>query len=462
MEHVIGGKFKLGRKIGSGSFGELYLGVNVQSGEEVAIKLESVKTKHPQLHYESKLYMLLQGGTGVPHLKWFGVEGEYNVMVIDLLGPSLEDLFNYCNRKFSLKTVLMLADQLINRVEYMHSRGFLHRDIKPDNFLMGLGRRANQVYIIDYGLAKKYRDLQTHKHIPYRENKNLTGTARYASVNTHLGVEQSRRDDLESLGYVLMYFLRGSLPWQGLKAGTKKQKYDKISEKKMLTSIEVLCKSYPSEFISYFHYCRSLRFEDKPDYSYLKRLFRDLFIREGYQFDYVFDWTILKYPQIGSNSRSRPSGKPALNAGPSIERPERTSVGQEIRDRFSGAVEAFARRNSSGIGIHGDHSKHKVLEDAPSSKDVHPDSEKGRPSSRNGSSKRAVISSSRPGSSGEPSENRPSRMVSGSGRLSTTQRVQPGFESKSSSLSRAAATRSARDDTFRSFELLSIGTEKRK
>ncbi|CAN4113689.1 unnamed protein product [Withania somnifera] len=452
MDHVVGGKFKLGRKIGSGSFGELYLGVNVQNGGEVAIKLESVKTKHPQLHYESKIYMLLQGGTGIPNLKWFGVEGDFNVMVIDLLGPSLEDLFNYCNRKFTLKTVLMLADQLINRVEYMHSRGFLHRDIKPDNFLMGLGRKANQVYAIDFGLAKKYRDLQTHKHIPYRENKNLTGTARYASVNTHLGVEQSRRDDLESLGYVLMYFLKGSLPWQGLKAGNKKQKYDKISEKKVLTPIEVLCKSYPSEFISYFHYCRSLRFEDKPDYSYLKRLFRDLFIREGYQFDYVFDWTILKYPQIGSSSRGQiPSGSAALNAGPSAERPGRTSVGQDIRDRFSGAVEAFSRRNGSGTGKHGEHSRHKTSEDMTSSKDVQADSERGRTSRNGSSSKRAAaISSSRPSSSGDPTitDSRSSRLMSSNGRVSTTQRIQP----KPSPFSR----KGTRDDPLRSFEFLSI------
>jgi casein kinase 1 len=130
----------------------------------------------------------------------------------------------------------MLADQMINRIEFVHQKSFLHRDIKPDNFLMGLGRRANQVYVIDFGLAKKYRD-SNHQHIPYRENKNLTGTARYASMNTHLGIEQSRRDDLESLGFVLMYFLKGSLPWQGLKAGNKKQKYEKISEKKVSTAL---------------------------------------------------------------------------------------------------------------------------------------------------------------------------------------------------------------------------------
>lgn len=323
MEPRVGNKFRLGRKIGSGSFGEIYLGTNIQTNEEVAIKLENIKTKHPQLLYESKLYKILQGGTGIPNVRWFGVEGDYNVLVLDLLGPSLEDLFNFCSRKLSLKTVLMLADQMINRVEFVHSKSFLHRDIKPDNFLMGLGRRANQVYAIDFGLAKKYRDSSTHQHIPYRENKNLTGTARYASMNTHLGIEQSRRDDLESLGYVLMYFLKGSLPWQGLKAGNKKQKYEKISEKKVSTSIEALCRGYPTEFASYFHYCRSLRFDDKPDYAYLKRIFRDLFIREGFQFDYVFDWTILKYQQ--SQLANPPSRALGANAGPSTGVPPAVS-----------------------------------------------------------------------------------------------------------------------------------------
>ncbi|XP_042055590.1 casein kinase 1-like protein 3 [Salvia splendens] len=307
MERIVGGKYKLGRKIGSGSFGDIFLATHIDTFEIVAVKIENNKTKHPQLLYEAKLYRSLQGGSGVPGIKWSGVNGDENVLVIDLLGPSLEDLFVYCGRKFSLKTVLMLADQMITRIEFVHSKGLLHRDVKPDNFLMGLGRKANQVYIIDFGLAKRYRDSTSNRHIPYRENKNLTGTARYASCNTHLGIEQSRRDDLESLGYVLLYFLRGSLPWQGLKAATKKQKYDKICEKKLSTPIEVLCKSHPVEFASYFHYCHSLTFDQRPDYGFLKRLFRELFTREGCEFDYVFDWTILKYQQAQtSKTQKRP------------------------------------------------------------------------------------------------------------------------------------------------------------
>ncbi|EGY22240.1 casein kinase I isoform delta [Verticillium dahliae VdLs.17] len=341
----VGNKYRIGRKIGSGSFGDVYLGTNIISGEEIAIKLESVKAKHPQLEYEARVYKSLAGGVGIPFVRYFGVESDYNAMVYDLLGPSLEDLFNFCNRKFSLKTVLLLADQLLSRIEYVHAKSFLHRDIKPDNFLMGIGKRGNQVNAIDFGLAKKYRDPKTHFHIPYRENKNLTGTARYASINTHLGVgtlyttshsssppppspsilpqaskqqaayspyirppsppsrpanvpprtEQARRDDMESLGYVLLYFSRGSLPWQGLKAATKKQKYDRIMEKKMTTPTEILCRGLPHEFAIYLNYTRSLRFDDKPDYSYLRKLFRDLFVREGFQYDYVFDWTVYKY-----------------------------------------------------------------------------------------------------------------------------------------------------------------------
>ena len=283
MEHRIASKYRVGRKIGSGSFGDIYLATNIQTNEQVAVKLEKVLTAHPQLLYESRLYRLFQGEIGIPTLHWYGVEGTSNVLVMELLGPSLEDLLQTNKGRLPLRTVLLLADQMIERIEYIHSKNFLHRDIKPDNFLMGLGIKRNTVYVIDFGLAKKFRDSKTNLHIPYREGKSMTGTARYASLNTSLGIEQARRDDSEGLGNVFLYLLRGSLPWQGLPGNTKAEKYRNIMEKKLQTSVEMLCTGFPSEFVTFLNYARNLLFEDRPDYNYLRRLFKDLYCRLGYE-----------------------------------------------------------------------------------------------------------------------------------------------------------------------------------
>jgi len=293
MTPCFGGNYRLGSKIGSGSFGEIYMGKNLSNGGQVAIKLESTKSKYPTLLHELKLYRILAGGFGVANVHWYGVLGDYNIMVIDLLGPSLEDLVNFCDRKFTLKTVLMLANQMISRIEYMHAKGLLHRDVKPDNFVIGLGKSVNHVHIIDFGLAKIYCDPLTQQHIPYREGKSFTGTACFASINTHLGLEQSRRDDLESLGHVLIYFLKGTLPWDGLKAHDKKEKYERVMKMKMSTTVKVLCKHLPRVFATYIEYCRSLNFNDRPDYRRLQNLLKDCFLEEGYLHDYVYDWTLM-------------------------------------------------------------------------------------------------------------------------------------------------------------------------
>lgn len=389
MELRVARKFRVGPKIGSGSFGEIYAGTNVHTAEEVAIKLEPIKSKHPQLMYESKIYRVLQGGYGVPGVKWFGSEGDYNVLVIDLLGPSLEDLFNYCGKRFSLKTVLMLADQMISRLEFMHSRSYIHRDVKPDNFLIGTGTRKHICHVIDFGLAKKFQDPRNGRHIAYIEGKSLTGTARYASINTHLGIEQSRRDDIESLGFVLLYFLRGTLPWQGLKATTKKQKYQRILERKQATHPEQLCRGFPNEFKDFFAHCSSLGFEDRPDYRYLKRIFKDLYERQGYEDDGAFDWDILKKKQEGdtvdgvagvagetfttidasavdntkvgdTSDSNKPSGSAANGANGSAEQDDpdnkmnpnstvRRSIMSSIRNTLFGGSRSSIARPDSGV-----------------------------------------------------------------------------------------------------------------
>lgn len=172
----------------------------------------------------------------------------------------------------------------------MHLKGIIHRDIKPENFLIGIGKNSRLIYMIDFGLAKKYIDPKTQSHIEYKANKNLTGTARYASVNTHLGIEQSRRDDLECLCYVLIYLLKGSLPWQGFGARKKEEKYKKIMEMKLAIPVESLCRGLPEEFVMMLKYCKQLRFDEKPKYQIMKDFLKKMFERENLKYDLQFDW----------------------------------------------------------------------------------------------------------------------------------------------------------------------------
>ncbi|KAH8340734.1 hypothetical protein KR059_005554, partial [Drosophila kikkawai] len=293
---VVAGKYRLLSRIGQGSFGELYRAEGLKYGELVAVKLERAAVKHPLLAREARIYGILQGGVGIPHMRHYGTEGEFNVMVLDLLGPTLEDMLNLCSRTFSMKTILMLADQILIRVEYLHLKCFVHRDIKPDNFLMGRGRHTTQVFMIDFGLAKKYFSQSSQLHIEYTENKELVGTARYASVRAHYA-EQGRRDDLESVGYLLLYFRRGRLPWQGIRAASEVQKYERIAECKASVPIDVLCSGLPMEFFLYLKYCRNLPFEQKPDYIFLRQLFKTVFRNQYKRFDFQYDWDLKRQKQ---------------------------------------------------------------------------------------------------------------------------------------------------------------------
>ncbi|RYO04408.1 Casein kinase I 1 [Alternaria tenuissima] len=212
--NVVGIRYGIGKQLSEGSFGIVFEGINLLNQQQVAIKFEPHKSKAPQLRNEYHTYKALVGCPGIPNVYYFGQEGMHNILVIDLLGPSLEDLFDSCNRKFTIKTVVIISKQILSRVQAIHEKNLVHRNIKPENFLVGRpgSKSANSIHVVDFGMAKQYRNPMTKQHISYQERKSLTSTARYMSANAHLKREQSRRDDLEALGHVLIYFLRGSLP----------------------------------------------------------------------------------------------------------------------------------------------------------------------------------------------------------------------------------------------------------
>jgi len=286
---ILGNKYALQERLGGGSFGQIFSVLHQENGAYVAAKLEK-RSSNATLVKEAQVISDLRGQTGFPSLYDYGKEEGFNYIIISLLGWNLEKLFKSCHQKFSLKTVLMIADQVLTRIETLHNKNYVHRDIKPENFCLGRGSGNRNTFIIDFGLAKNYKD-STGKHIGFKENKGLVGTARYASLNAHEGAELSRRDDLESIGYMLIYFLAGKLPWQDLQCGGDKNlKYQKIAEMKKKVSIEELCRGLPSQFETYMTYCKNLEFMEDPDYKYLKKLFRILFVEMGYDFDFNYDW----------------------------------------------------------------------------------------------------------------------------------------------------------------------------
>ena len=283
-------KYKTIKKLGEGSFGKVYKAE--YNGEFYAIKFESRQRPKSLLENEAIIMAYLQG-PNIPFIKSSGYSGDYNLLVMQLMDKSLEDII-HVRKMFSTKTTAMIGFQLIGILHFIHDKNIIHRDVKPDNCVMGSGELNENLYLIDFGLAKKYRSSRTLKQYPLTRKKRLTGTARYASIHALEGYEQSRRDDMESVGYIMAYLLRGGLPWQGLKLKSKEDKYKNILEKKKEISSQELFKGFPNEFSEILDYTKKLDYLQEPEYETLRNKLMALCKRLNYSFDFIYDWTTEK------------------------------------------------------------------------------------------------------------------------------------------------------------------------
>ena len=279
----------INKQLGKGGFGQIYLGRNFRENYPIAIKVEE-SSNRSHLHLEYEILKEIQGGVGIPRIFKYKQGHNHNYLLMELLGKSLDKLFSENDKSFSYKTIFQIGYQMVERIQYVHSKGYIHRDIKPGNFVIGRGEKSKIIYLIDFGLSKRYIDPQTEKHIPYREGKGLTGTARYVSLFTHYGIEQARRDDIESIAFNLIYFAKGKLPWQGVKTKNKKEKHKKIMESKLAYSPDILCSNLPEEFVKLLKYSRKLEFEQEPDYQSIKLMFKNYIVKNGGVMDMEFDW----------------------------------------------------------------------------------------------------------------------------------------------------------------------------
>lgn len=275
---LIHDRYQLRDPIGKGSFGEVFSGIDLATGMEVAIKLEPYTKHHSQLAFENKLYHALMHVSCVPRTHYFGRVGEYNALVMDQLGSSIDVFFNDHGGNLSVNIVCAIAVNALKALHEIHSQGFVHRDVKPQNMCVGLKAYKDKIFFIDFGLAKKYKD-KYGKHIPYRTDKSLTGTPRFTSIGCHKGYEMSRRDDIEGLMYVLIWLAKGRLPWQGQVASTKKKKHKKIMTIKENTDVKKLCNGLPSVFPNVLLHVKSLSFEERPSYEIYIKWFEDALLK---------------------------------------------------------------------------------------------------------------------------------------------------------------------------------------